>query len=126
MELKYFFDLAPSIGAIHPVIKGKGLTARRRRKYQKKNDLQEVKAKYLSLEEKVQMDIKYLTDIPPYWEQMQRMGLPRFQYTIRDVKSRMLFLGYADEVSIENAANMLSHLLGKIAPHFPKNWSAPD
>jgi transposase InsO family protein len=117
-RLKYFFDLKPSIGAIHRIIKARGLTARRRRKHQKKNDLREVKAKYLSLE-KIQMDIKYLTDIPPYWEQMQRMGLPRFQYTIRDVKSGMLFLGYGDEISIEKAATMLNHVLGKIAPCFP-------
>lgn len=117
-RLKYFFDLKPSTGAIHRIIKERGLTARRRKKHQKKNDLREVKAKYLSLE-KVQMDIKYLTDIPPYWEQMQRMGLPRFQYTIRDVKSGMLFLGYGDEISIEKATKMLNHVLGKIAPHFP-------
>ena len=117
-RLKYFFNLHPSVGAIHRIIKAKGLTARRRRKYQKKNDLREVKAKYLSLE-KVQMDIKYLTDIPPYWEQMQKLGLPRFQYTIRDVKSGMLFLGYADEISVEKAIKMLEHLLGKIAPYFP-------
>lgn len=116
-RLKYFFDLKPSVGAIHRIIKSKGLAARRRRKYQKKNDLREVKAKYFSLE-KVQMDIKYLTDIPPYWEQMQRLGLPRFQYTVRDVKSGMLFLGYADEISIEKAVKMLSHVLGKIAPKF--------
>jgi len=64
------------------------------------------------------MDIKYLTDIPPYWEQMQRLGLPRFQYTVRDVKSGMLFLGYGDEVSIEKAVKMLDHVLGKIAPNF--------
>jgi transposase InsO family protein len=117
-RLKYFFDLRPSIGAIHRIIKAKGLTAPRRRKYQKKNDLREVKAKYLSLE-KVQMDIKYLTDIPPYWEQMQRLGLPRFQYTVRDVKSGMLFLGYGDEISIEKTTKMLNHVLGKIAPYFP-------
>ena len=68
---KYFFDLQPSIGALRRIIKAKGLTARRKRKHQKKNDLRLVKAKYLSLE-KIQMDIKYLTDIPPYWEQTQR------------------------------------------------------
>ena len=50
---------------------------------------------------------------------MQRMGLPRFQYTIRDVKSGMLFLGYADEISREKAIVMLNHIIGKIAPYFP-------
>ena len=50
---------------------------------------------------------------------MQRLGLPRFQYTIRDVKSGMVFLGYGDEISIEKATTMLNHVLGKIAPYFP-------
>ena len=67
----------------------------------------------------LQMDIKYLTDIPPYWESLQRYGLPKFQYTVRDVKSGMLFLGYADEISVEKSIRMLDHVLSKIAPDFP-------
>src|SRR6188474_908269 len=59
--------------------------------------------------EKLQMDIKYLTDIPPYWEMMQRLKLPRFQYTVRDVKSGMLFLGFADEISELHAETMAKH-----------------
>jgi len=63
------------------------------------------------------MDIKYLTDIPPYWEQMQRLGLPKFQYTIRDVKSGMLFLGFADEIAESNARQMVEYVLGRLTPH---------
>jgi hypothetical protein len=66
----------------------------------------------------LQMDSEYLTDIPPYWELMQRYRLPKFQYTARDVKSRMLFLGCADEISIEKSIRMLDHVLSKIAPNF--------
>lgn len=117
-RMKCFFDLKPSVGAIQRILKDHGLTKKKRRKYQKKNDLRLIKAKYMSFE-RLQMDIKYLTDIPPYWEMMQQLGLPRFQYTIRDVKSGMLFLGYADEISIEKSTKMLSYVLGKIAPGFP-------
>ena len=118
-RLKYFFDLKPSLGAIQRVLKDRGLTRKVRRRYQKKNDLRAVKEKYLSFE-MVQMDIKYLTDIPPYWEQMQRYKLPKFQYTIRDVKSGMLFLGYANDISVEKSIKMLDYVLGNIAPRFPK------
>ena len=121
-RLKDFFGLSPSIGAIHRILKERGLVKKRKRKHHKKNDLREVKAKYRSLE-KVQMDIKYLTDIPPYWEQMQRLGLPRFQYTIRDVKSGMLFLGFGDEISVDKTIKMLNHVLGRIAPLFPEKMT---
>lgn len=118
-RLKYFFNLSISIGAIHRILKDYGLVKRKRRKHQKKNDLREIKSKYLSFE-KLQMDVKYLTDIPPYWEQMMKMGLPKYQYTIRDVKSGMLFLGYANEISTENAINMLKWVLGKIRRYYSK------
>ena len=118
-RLKHFFDLSPSIGAIQRIIHDRGLARKIRRKYQKKNDLREVKARTYKAFEKLQMDIKYLTDIPPYWVQMQRFKLPRFQYTVRDVKSGMLFLGFADEVSEINARTMIQYILRKITPYFP-------
>jgi hypothetical protein len=80
--------------------------------------LRAVKAFYKSFE-KIQMDVKYLTDIPPYWKMMQRFKLPRFQYTMRDVKSGMLFLGFSDELSELNAETMCSHVLKNIVPQFP-------
>ena len=79
-RLKHFFQLKASVGAIQPIIRHHRLTRRKKRRYQKKNDLRKVKAKYLAFE-MLQMDIKYLTDIPPYWEMMVRAKLPRFQYT---------------------------------------------
>jgi transposase len=118
-RLKHFFALAPSVGAIQRIIHSRGLARKIRRHYQKKNDLREIKARTYKAFEKLEMDIKYLTDIPPYWEQMQRFKLPRFQYTIRDVKSGMLFLGFADEVSEINARTMIQYILQKLTPRFP-------
>ena len=118
-RLKDFFKLTPSVGAIQRIIRDHGLTRKVRRKYQKKNDLREVKARSHKAFEKLQMDIKYLTDIPPYWEQMQRFKLPRFQYTVRDVKSGMLFLGFSDQISELDARAMVQHVLQKITPYFP-------
>jgi len=65
----------------------------------------------------MEIDVKDLTDIPPYWEMMQTFRLPRFQYTVRDVKSGMLFLGFADEISELHAETMARYVLGAIAPH---------
>ena len=117
-RLKYFFNLTPSVGAIHRILKAYGLVKKIKRKYQKKNDLRAIKAQYLSFE-RLQMDIKYLTDIPPYWEVMQRENLPKFQYTVRDVKSGMLFLGYGDEISLDKSIKMLGYVLEKVMKEFP-------
>jgi transposase InsO family protein/transposase-like protein len=117
-RLKYFFNLTSSIGAIQRILNDHGLCRKKRRRYQKKNDLRSIKAKYKA-GEKLQMDVKYLTDIPPYWEMMQRLKLPRFQYTIRDVKSGMLFLGYANVISEMHAESMAQYVLKTIVTHFP-------
>jgi transposase len=120
-RLKYEFQLKPSIGAIQRILRSRGLTRRKKRRYQKKNDLRAIKAARYKALEKMEIDVKYLTDIPPYWEVMQKFRLPRFQYTVRDVKSGMLFLGFADEISELHAETMARYVLGAIAPHFPGN-----
>lgn len=48
-----------------------------------------------------------------------KLNLPRFQYTIRDVKSGMLFLGFANEISELHAEMMMKHVMRKIVPNFP-------
>ena len=116
MRLKAFFDLKPSIGAIARILRDHGLTKKHKRKYQKKNDLRAIKAQYISFS-RLQMDLKYLTDIPPYWEQMMSLKLPRYQYTVRDVKSGMLFLGYAEDITLKKSILMMNHVVMSIQKH---------
>lgn len=44
-------------------------------------------------------DTTYLQDIPQYWPAMQRLGLVRFQCTVRELVSGLCFVGYADALS---------------------------
>ena len=69
-----------------------------KRRHHRKNDLRAVKAAYPPFT-RFQMDVKHLTDIPFYWPQMQRNGLPRFQYTIRELSCGAQFLAYSNELS---------------------------
>lgn len=112
-RLKDLFGLKPSTGAIARILRQHGLTRRRRKKHQRKNDLRAIKARY-RLFERLQADTKPLYDIPAYWPQMRARGLPRHQYTWRDVKSGALFIDYADELSatyaILSAQRLLDHL----------------
>ena len=97
-RLKEEFDIPCSHGAIERIIKEHGLTKKRKKKRKRKNDLRAVKAK-LKPFEKIQMDIKYLCDIPYYYTQMKLYDLPQFQYTIRDVRTGVAYVCYADRIS---------------------------
>ncbi len=112
-RLKDLFGLKPSFGAIARILRRHNLTGRRRKKHRRKNDLRAIKARY-RLFERLQADTKPLYDIPAFWPQMRTHGLPRHQYTWRDVKSGALFVDYADELSatyaILGAQRILGHL----------------
>ncbi len=112
-RLKDLFGLKPSTGAIARILRAHGLTRRRRKKHQRKNDLRAIKARYRCFE-RLQADTKPLFDIPAYWTQMTALGLPRHQYTWRDVKSGALFIDYADDLSATyatlSAQRLLEHL----------------
>jgi len=96
-RLKREFGLKPSAGAIARILRQHGLTRRKKRKHQTKRDLRAVKARYAALTH-FHMDVKFLNDLPHYWPQMQSLGLPEFQYTIRCLKTGATFLAYASEV----------------------------
>lgn len=97
-RLRLFFGVKRSEGAIKRILKEHGLTRTKRKKYHKQNDLRDVKAKYKALTHH-QEDTKHLYDIPRYWPQMKILGLPKYQYTIRDTKSGFMALGYGSECS---------------------------
>jgi transposase-like protein len=98
-RLKDFFALPVSQGAIARILKQNGLTKKRKKKYEKKRDLREVKARFQPFEEN-QVDVKYLNDIPFYVEQLlNNSELPKFEYTWRDVKTGCVFLGFSNELS---------------------------
>lgn len=117
-RLKYFFKLPCSTGAIYRILKANGLVHPKKKKRQTKNDLRAVKAQYSSLGH-IQMDVKYLRDIPNYWGQMKEFSLPRFQYTMRDTKSGMLFLGFSDELSELTARTMVDYVLCRLRAQRP-------
>jgi transposase len=117
-RLKYFFELPCSAGAIFRILKQHGLVRRQKKKHQIKNDLREAKAKYKAFGH-LQMDVKYLRDIPNYWGQKKEFKLPGFEYTVRDTKSGMLFLGFSDELSELTARTMVDYILARLRAQMP-------
>jgi transposase len=120
LRLKDEFGLKPSVGAIGRILQQAGKTRKRHKKSQKKNDLRQIKMQYHAFE-RLQADTKPLYDIAAYWPQMQALGLPRQQYTHRDVKSGALFIDYADELSTTYATLSLRRdFFEKITTY--QNW----
>ena len=92
------FDLPLSHRALERIWRAHGLLQRRRRKYQKKQDLAAVKATW-RLFQPISADTKDLDDLPYYWPQAQLHRLPLIQYTAREVRSGVLFLAFAQRRS---------------------------
>jgi transposase len=88
------FDLPISHGALERIWRAHGLIKKRRRKYQRKQDLAHIKAQW-ALFQQISADTKDLDDIPHYWPQAQQLGLPAIQYTAREVRSGLLFWSFS-------------------------------
>ena len=101
-RLKRDFELNCSHGALDRIFRQHCLIKRRKRKRQRQNDLRTEKARYKAFERTCN-DTKHLTDIPEYWTQAKNLSLPWFQYSHRDVRTGVMFLGYADELSLSHA-----------------------
>jgi hypothetical protein len=97
-RLRIFFPITTSEGAVKRILQEHDLTRKERKKYQRRNDLRQAKAKYTALTHHHE-DTKHLYDIPGYWPQMKKLGLAKYQYTIRDTKSGFMALGYGSECS---------------------------
>ena len=101
-RLKREHNIPCSHMAIARILKEHGLVEKRRKKHKVKNDLREVK-RHWKLLGQLTVDTKDLKDIPHYWPQMKNLKLPKYQFTAREIRSGLMFLGYANEKSAYNA-----------------------
>ena len=109
-RLRQWFGIELAHTTIGRILREHGLTRRLRRKHRTKQDLRAVKAQYKALR-RLQMDVKYLWDLPEYWPWMTAFDLPRYQYTVRDVKSGALFLAFGAELNTTYARLLAVRLL---------------
>ena len=102
-QIKILENVPVSSKTMRKIWREKGVSSRKRRKkYITKNNLRHIKKEF-ALFQKVSEDTKYLHDIPEYWPYMMKLGLPKVQYTYREVSCGIMFLGYADEMSLTYA-----------------------
>jgi transposase len=115
-RLKRQFELPYGVKAIARVCRDHGLNRPwRRKKPRTKRLLREVK-RHWRLFQQIDIDTKNLCDIPEYWQPLQGLNLPQYQYTARDVTTGLLFLGYSNELSLAYATvfaeRIIKHLQG--------------
>jgi len=106
--------LAPK--TIRKIWKEAKIPSRKRpKKHITKNNLRAVK-KLFDLFQFSMEDTKDLMDIPEYYLQARILGLPKVQYTYREISCGILFLGFANERSLTHAqlfAVYINHFLKK-------------
>jgi transposase len=116
-RLKRDMNLPYSEKAIRRVCKEHGLTRKwRRKKYQTKQCLREVKRRWRAWQQ-IDVDVKHLDDLPEYWLQAQQHGLPRYQFTARDVTTGALFLAFSDELALVYADLFVKRILNHLKHH---------
>ncbi len=93
-RLKMQHDMPWSNMAINRVLNDFDKIDEQKKKHQTKQDLWNIKQTYKSLETKLQLDAKNLLDIPNYYHYYKLLGLPKWQFTLRDVKSGTTYTSF--------------------------------
>ena len=107
------FDLKCGKSCIQRIIKEHGLTRKKKTKKQKRNELWSIK-KLMGVFEKIQIDVKELTDISVYFYNYTRYQLPKYEFTARCVKTGATFVCFANANNAVNAASFAMYILNHL------------
>ena len=113
IRLKMHYELPISTKAIARIIRSAGLIKKRRKKWRRYQDLRE-KKRLLRPLRFIQIDVKDLQDVERYWLHMVRLGLPRYEYTARDVRTGGVWYAYGRANNSTNASVFVGYLLGQL------------
>lgn len=110
-QVKILANLPLHPDTIRKIWRQAGFKSRKRqKKHITKRNLRNIK-KLWHLFQQIDIDVKYLNDIPSFFIPMKRLNLPPFQYTARDVTSGLVFLSFAFEHSITNSVSFLNYII---------------
>lgn len=117
VQIKLLAGLAPCPDTIRKIWKQAGFKSRKRvKKHITKQNLRHMKMKWKAFQQ-IDIDAKYLNDIPNYYIPMKRLNLPRFQYTARDVSTGAVFWAFSYELSLINSINFIKYINNHLQNH---------
>lgn len=116
LRIKRDFNIPRSDKTIGRIIKTHGLTRKKKKKYQVKNDLRKVKALW-NIFSRANLDTKDLTDIPEYYTPMKLLNLYPVQFTLREPVIGLMLLGFAEEKTLLNATIFIEIILSELTKY---------
>jgi transposase len=108
--IKDALGLQCSAKTIHKYLKRNGKVKKTKTKTKKKRDMTAMRNK-IRVIEKLQVDVKYLTDIPNLLMGIKFYNFPKFQITCRDYKSGDTFIPYSYSNDSTNAAIFVAYVI---------------
>jgi len=82
---------------VNKILKQNGMIKVRPTKWKKRWDMSAIRAQYKPFQ-KIQMDVKYLNDIPECYPAYCKGDVPKFMISARDYKTGWLFLGFSNRL----------------------------
>lgn len=116
-RIKEHLELNYSQVTINKKLKQAGLIKKKKKKYRQRKEKAEYMKKIrnqFKVLEKIQIDIKYLTDIFELLFGIKFNGIPKYQITARDYKSGIQIIGYCNEKSSTATAIFIDYVCQKL------------
>lgn len=106
-------NLSCSAKTIHKIIRQNGLMDKAPTTWVRRKEMAEVRARYRPFE-KIQMDAKYLNDIPECYPAYVKGDMPRFLLTARDYKTGWVFLAFTNHLDDKSTAIFVLYLMDRL------------
>ena len=126
--IKDALELDCSQKTIHKKLVQNGKIKKTKTKTQKKRDMSEMRKKHLPLQ-KLQIDVKYLCDIPNIFKDIIHQNIPKYQITVRDYKIGLTFIGFSyskDSTAIGIFVYYVLHCLRSVNIDLSNTYFQPD
>lgn len=106
-------QLSCSAKTVNKIIKQNGLIQKRASKWKKRKDMSAVRAEYKPFQ-KIQIDAKYLNDIPECYPAYLRGDVPKFLFSARDYKTGWLFTSYSNKLDSVATSIFAKYLMDRL------------
>ncbi|MDP3014565.1 MAG: helix-turn-helix domain-containing protein [Candidatus Subteraquimicrobiales bacterium] len=105
--------LSCSAKTVNKIIKQHGLTQKRATKWKKRWDMSAVRAQYKPFR-KIQIDAKYLNDIPECYPAYFRGDIPKYMFSARDYKTGWLFTSFSNRLDSVSTSIFARYLIDRL------------